>query len=261
MNEKVKQIVTLIATFAGVLGPLLSNPFAPGSSSTGEISGQYFREVLVIPADYAFAIWAPIYLGFLAFAVYQALPAQRHNPRFAKTRLWLAASALLNAAWIVVFGNLLFTLSLVIIVGMLVTALRMHRTLEISETRVFGLERALRLPFSLYAGWLTVATIVNAAGVLEVNGWGGPSLFYPVWGVAMLLVASVIGLATRFTWRDPVYGGVFVWALTGVAVAPGQPLSVSLTAGVLALVFLLSLFPPTLSRVFARGHEASPTTL
>lgn len=69
MNEKFKQIVTLIATFAGVLAPALG-AFTPSSSSTGEISAQYFRDVLILPADYAFVIWAPIYLGFLAFALY-----------------------------------------------------------------------------------------------------------------------------------------------------------------------------------------------
>ena len=255
MNEKTKQIAALVATLVGVLSPALS-AFSPGSSSTGEISGRYFREVLIVPADYAFVIWAPIYLGFLAFAIYQALPAQRHNPRFAKTRLWLAASALLNAAWIIAFDNLLFTLSLAIITLMLITALRMHRTLEIGETRVFGLERYLRVPFSLYAGWLTVATVVNAAGVLAVNDWGEPGfLLYPLWGVAMLLVASVIGLTTRFTWRDPVYGGVFVWALIGIAVAPNQPLVVILTAGVLALVFALSLLPS--SNIFKRRAQGA----
>ena len=101
--------------------------------------------------------------------MYQALPAQRRNPRVAKTRLWLSTSALLNTAWIAAFNNLFFILSLVIIVGMLFTALVMHRTLEIGGTRVYGLERWLRIPFSLYAGWLTVATIVNAAGVLVVR--------------------------------------------------------------------------------------------
>ena len=259
MNEKAKQILTLVATFAGVLAPFLTS-FTPSSSSTGEVSGQYFKDVLIVPADYAFVIWAPIYLGFLVFAVYQALPAQRNNPRIAKTRLWLGASALLNAAWIVAFDNLLFTLSLIIIVGMLITALVMHRTLEIGATRVLGLERWLRVPFSLYAGWLTVATIVNAAGVLAVEDWNSafPSL-YPLWGVAMLLVATVLGLLTRFDWRDPVYGGVFAWAFVGVALKSGQPTLIVLTASVLAFLFVLSLFPNALSKLLGGGSGQATT--
>ena len=242
MNKRFMQILTLIATFGGVLGPTLGS-FAPGSSSTGEISGRFFRDVLVIPADYAFVIWAPIYLGFLAFAVFQALPSQRLNPRFTKTRPWLAVSALLNAAWIVSFDNLLFALSLVIIVGMLVTALFMHRTLGIGRTRVYGLERLLRVPFSLYAGWLTVATVVNAAGVLVVSGWDGFVLGHLVWGVAMLVVASAIGLVTRFRWDDPVYGAVFVWALVGVSLKRPDVPVVAGTALLLALLFVLTFLP------------------
>lgn len=241
-NEKMKQLLTLVATFVSVLGSSIRS-FSLGSSTTGEISRRFFSDVFIIPADYAFAIWAPIYLGFLAFAIFQALPPQRLNPRFMRVRLWLAASALLNAAWIVVFNNLLFGLSLLIIVGMLVTALVMHRLLEIGKTKVYGLERILRFPFSLYAGWLTAATILNTAGVLADSGWGALGISYPVWGVVMLLVATGVGLLTRFRWNDPVYGGVFVWAFAGVALREGQPLVVIVTAWALALVFVLSLFP------------------
>ena len=130
----------------------------------------------------------------MLFAVVQALPAQRDNPRFAATRLWLAGTALLNAAWIAIFDNLLFGLSAVVIVLMLVVALVMHRTMGIGRVKVYGVERFVRFPFSLYAGWLTVATIVNVAGVLAVSGWDGFGLPYPVWGVVMLLVAAAIVL-------------------------------------------------------------------
>jgi hypothetical protein len=241
MSEKVKQTITLVATFAGVLGPTFG-AFSPGTSSTGEISGRFFSDVYIIPADYAFAIWAPIYLGFLAFAIFQALPGQRLNPRLMRVRLWLVASALLNAAWIAAFNNLLFGLSLVIIAGMLVTALVMHRLLEIGTTKVYGAERLLRLPFSLYAGWLTAATILNAAGVLADSGWAGFGISYPVWGVIMLVVATAIGLLTRFRWNDPVYGAVFVWAFVGIVIARTEIPLIAVTAGVLAIVFAVSLF-------------------
>lgn len=253
MSEKVKQIVTLLVTFAGILAPSFG-AFSPGGSSTGEVSGQYFRDVFIVPADYAFAIWAPIYLGFLAFAVVQALPAQRDNPRFAATRLWLAGTALLNAAWITIFDNLLFGLSVVVIVLMLVVALVMHRTMGIGRVKVDGVERFVRFPFSLYAGWLTVATIVNVAGVLAVSGWDGFGLPYPVWGVVMLLVAAAIVLTTRFRWHDPVYGGVLVWACVGIVVARSDVPLVAGAAGVIALVVAATLVP---WRRFGRA-EAAP---
>ena len=242
MSEKVKQIVTLVVTFAGVLFPAFG-AFRPGSTSTGEISDRYFSDVYIIPADYAFAIWAPIYLGFLFFAVVQALPAQRDNPRFAATRLWLAGTALLNAAWGEVTNNLLFGLSALVLVAMLVVALVMHRTMQIGRTKVYGLERLLRLPFSLYAGWCTVATILNVGVVLAVNGWDGFGISYPVWGALMLVVAAVIMVITRFRWRDPVVGGVLLWACVGIVLARADVPIVAGTAGVVALVAAATLVP------------------
>ncbi len=242
MSERVKQVGTLVVTFASILLPAFG-AFTPGDTNTGEVSGRFFRDVYIIPADYAFAIWGPIYLGFLAFAVFQALPAQRDNPRLAATRLWLAGTALLNAAWGAVFNNLLFGLSALVIVVMLVVALVMHRTMQIGQVKVYGVERFVRLPFSLYAGWLTVATILNVGGVLAVNGWDGFGISYPMWGVVMLLVGAALGLATRFRWRDPVYGGVFVWAYVGIVIARIDTPLVAVTAGVLAFVFMLSLVP------------------
>jgi hypothetical protein len=242
-TERIKQIVTLVATFAGILGPSLS-AFNPGASDVGQVSEQFFSDVPIIPADYTFAIWAPIYLGFLAFAVFQALPAQRRNPRFARVRPWLTASAILNAVWIPVFNNQYFALSLLVIVVMLAIALRMHRLLEIGKTKVYGLERVLRVPFSLYAGWLTAATILNAAGVLAVQNWNGFGLSYPTWGLIMLVVASIVGLTTRFYWHDPVYGAVFVWAFVGVVFAQSGASNIALLAGALAVLFALSLIAP-----------------
>jgi len=104
------------------------------------------------------------------------------------------------------------------------------------------MERLLRLPFSLYAGWLTAATILNAAGVLADNDWGGFGISYPVWGVIMLFVATAIGLLTRFRWNDPVYGAVFVWAFVGIVIARAEIPLVAVMAGVLAVVFAVSLF-------------------
>ena len=58
------------------------------------------QAVTFLPAPYAFIVWAPIYTGFLIFAVWQARARQAENPRVAAIRPWLTLTALLNAAWI-----------------------------------------------------------------------------------------------------------------------------------------------------------------
>lgn len=234
--------VTLAAVVLGLFVPyLVASAF--GGFSTGEISAQFFDAVLIIPAGYAFAIWGPIYLGFVAFAVFQALPAQQNNPRIVRTRPWFIASVLLNGVWLAVFEALWFTASLVVIVAMLVTALVMHRTLAIGSGISRGwLERLITLPFSLYAAWLSAATILNASGVLAINGWQGWGISDVTWALLMLIIAAVLALVIRFAWHDPIYAGVFVWTFVAIVVAQ-TPWLINLTATVAAFAVGVALTP------------------
>src|SRR4051812_49882132 len=69
-----------------------------GSGAVGEPVGAVARSFRtpVLPADWTFAIWAPIYLAFLGYAVYQALPGQRGRAVHRATGWWLVASTVLN---------------------------------------------------------------------------------------------------------------------------------------------------------------------
>jgi len=49
----------------------LANALPLNGQTTGEISDRF--QVYFVPAGYVFAIWFVIYLGLIAFAVYQAL--------------------------------------------------------------------------------------------------------------------------------------------------------------------------------------------
>ncbi len=109
----------------------------------------------------------------------------------------------------------------------------------------------------LYVGWLTVANVVTAAYVLERLNWSGWGVGDVAWTVIMLVVASAIGLFARFAWRDPIYGGVFVWAFVGVAVKEGQPFVVVVAASLLAFMFLLSFVPGTRS-LMRIGFSVNP---
>jgi hypothetical protein len=237
-------IVTLVCALLGIVAPYFI-ALGFGGLSTGEVSDQFFADVLIIPADYAFTIWTPIYLGFLGFAVYQLLPSQRDNPRFQNVRSWFAASMLLNGVWILIFDNLLFTLSMLVIVAMLVTALVMHQRLEIGNSNavVDRTERVIRVAFSLYAAWLTAATILNVSGVLSISGWNGFGLPDNLWATFMLIIALVLALAIRVYWRDPVYGAVFVWTFIAIAVTARSGPLVTTVAVIGAFVMLMSLLP------------------
>ena len=72
-------------------------------------------------------------------------------------------------------------------------------------------EAWLRVPFSLYLGWLIVATFVNVSVELSRIGWDGFGWSPVTWGILMIVASSIIGLVTRFRLDDPVLGGAMVW--------------------------------------------------
>jgi translocator protein len=160
-----------------------------------------------------------------------------------QARLPLILNMVVNFGWFVATQREWGGVSAGLLWTQFFTAVWLYYALEIPRTTVYALERLLRISVRLYVGWLTVANVVTAAYVLERLEWSGWGLSEPTWAVVMLVVASAIGLFARFAWRDPVYGGVFVWALVGVAVREGQPLEVVVTASLLALLFLMALLP------------------
>jgi hypothetical protein len=116
-----------IATFLAILGTLvintLSNIFPPGGENVGEIANTTLAGVLITPANYAFAIWGLIYVGLIAYGVYQLRPAQRQDPDIQTVNRWLIVACVAQMLWIGLFTLKYFTLSIpamLVILGSLI---------------------------------------------------------------------------------------------------------------------------------------------
>ena len=236
MTSRWSRWTTLLVTFAGIGLPWL---FARKALDSNDPAAQ---AVTFLPAPYAFIIWAPIYTGFLIFAVWQVRARRAENPRVAAIRPWLMLSAVLNAAWIGVVALRHPGWTVPIIFAMLAVAVVMHQAGRMGEAVDDPAEAWLRLPFSLYAGWLIVTTFTNVSTELARIGWDGFGWSPVTWGILMIVASSIIGIVTRFRLDDPVLGAVFVWAYLAIVVQQQQRPLVSLFAGLAAALLLLSLF-------------------
>ena len=256
------KILTLIVPLLSVPSGILSSQFGWFGPSIQELSDRQNQvlNILIQPADYAFSIWSAIYLGLLGLALAQALPEGSRNPRYQQARLPLILNMVVNFGWFVATQREWGGVSAGLLWAQFLTAVWLYYALEIPKTKVYGLERLLRVSISLYVGWLTVANVVTTAYVLERLGWSGWGVGDVTWTVVIMVVASAVGLSARFAWRDPVYGGVFVWAFVGVALREGQPLVVAITAGLLTLVFVLLLVPGTGS-LMRIGFSGNPPAI
>lgn len=225
-------------TFAAILGTFAVNVWsnlAPLNGQTiGDISNTLFADVLVIPANYAFAIWGLIYLGLLGFGIYQLLPNQRSSLNLQPVRVWLILACVAQAVWVFCFLSRQFWLSVIVMLGILLPLIGIYRQLVPQPTLTRAERWLVRVPFGIYLGWISVATIVNVALALYSQGWNGGSLA-AIWTVAMMIIAAAIATTLTARYREVAYPLVIVWALLAIAVRQAAVPLVAVTAGILAL--------------------------
>lgn len=209
-------------------------------TANGSLSAE---ATLLAPATRAFSIWSVIYLGLLAYVVWQWLPANAASPR-ARRIGWLSAvSMALNGTWLLVtqFGALwlsvLVILTLAVTLGELVRRLGAPRHAGAAERIV------LDAAFGLYLGWVSVATLANVTAALVGSGLDPGGEVAEVWAVGVLALGAVLGvvLATRLGGRISV-AGAMAWGLAWIAVGrfAGQPASelTGIAAAIAAVVVL-----------------------
>lgn len=204
--------------------------------SVGVVANSYPTPLLA--AGWTFAIWAPIYVGFLAYAAYQALPRQRSREIHRRTGWWLAASAVLNPAWILAFSARWVLLAELLIVALLVTlALVFGRLSKVAAVDVT--ERVVfRGPIALYTGWVSLATVLGTAATGVWAGLPGTNALAAIAAVAVLLVAAAIVAWVVLSGTAVVgYAAATVWALAGIAL--NDPPAAVVVTGAAAIVIVL----------------------
>ena len=239
-KDTVRQVVNVLAVVAVIVVNWLANALPINGQTQAEISDRF--DVFFVPAGYAFSIWGLIFLGLIAFAVYQALPAQRENARLRRVGYLFALSCLANISWLFLWHYELFPLTLVAMLALLLLLIAIYLRLDIGRAQVGGVERWLvDVPFSIYLGWITVATIANVTTVLAYLGWNGWGISPEAWTVIMLIAGLIIATAMSLTRGDVAYSLVLIWAYAGIAVKHSDTPVVAVTAWVTAALIGLML--------------------
>jgi hypothetical protein len=241
-RNTIRQISVILAVLATITVNGLANALPLNGLQTGQISDRF--KVFFVPAGYVFAIWGIIYLGLIAYAVYQALPGQRENPRLARTGYLFVLSCVANIVWLFLWHYEHFVFTLLAMFALLGLLIAIYLQLGIGKLQVSPGERWLvHLTFSVYLGWITVATIANVTSVLDYLKWGGWGISPQVWAVFMLAVGAIAGFLMARRHGDVAYNLVLLWAFTGIAVKHADTLLVRNAAwglSALTAVFLVA---------------------
>jgi hypothetical protein len=211
MKTKIIKILTLLSYVVMVTVNYLAVSIPIGGRSTGQISNNYSN--LFAPAGYAFSIWGLIYVLLAIYVIYQFW--NKKDDLLERVNQIFIINALLNACWIFAWHYDIIWLSVIIMAGLLFTLIRIADIFRGSVLSQKDLWLS-RLPFSVYFGWITVATIANITVFLVYLGWNGFGLSNSFWTVVVLLVGALIGSWRMLQDRSVAYGLVLVWAYSAI---------------------------------------------
>ncbi|MBN1891764.1 MAG: tryptophan-rich sensory protein [Clostridiales bacterium] len=206
--------VNLIATLVKING-----------QTTGEVSDAYPN--LLAPAGITFSIWSVIYVLLLAYVIYQLIFFTKNRDSdsyltMVKIGVIFILSSLINTAWIFTWHYELFLVSVILILALLLCLILISMSLR-KKSLSFSEKLLIRLPFSIYFGWITIATIANITTFLVSIGWSGGGLSESLWTIVMIIVGTFIAFGTVLFAKDPAYGLTVVWAFAGIGIKHLDP--------------------------------------
>jgi hypothetical protein len=241
-RDRTRQALIAVTFLITIAVNSAANVVPLNGQSTAAISDRF--RVFVTPAGYVFAIWGAIYLFQLLFVVHTLRPSRRTDPLLRRIGLLPALASVLNGVWIVAWHWEVFPATVAIMVGLLLTLIAtvLRAGFDRTARRGSRLPRAdrwlVQVPFSIYLGWITVATIANVAAV---GNWAGVSTFGlapQAVAAAVLVVGLLIAVTNLLRTGDIAFGLVIVWAYVGIVVKEAAALTpyVPLVAGASALI-------------------------
>ena len=240
--KTLRQILNIVAFVSMVVINILANTIPIAGKTTGELSGLYPN--LFVPAGITFSIWGVIYILLALFVIYQAkdLVRLKKDPIVDQIGWWFIVTSAANIAWIFAWHYERIFLSLLIMLVLLGALLKIYLELGIGETKVAGAKKYLvYLPFSIYLGWITVATIANVSALLVAVEWNRFGLSEVFWTALVIITATVITLLILKRSGDVFYGIVVIWAFIGIFIrhiAIGIPSSFLLLVLIAVIAFL-----------------------
>lgn len=200
---------------------VIVNGLAGSTTLLGGVNTAFISDsnpTLITPAGFTFSIWGIIYVLLGAFVVFQALPSQKEK-KYRKQIGWLfVLSSIANISWLFLWQYELLTLSLPLMFLLLASLILIYTRLDIGKIQVPLKEKlVIHTPFSVYLGWITIASIANVSVTAVSLNWDGFGINPETWATLIIIVALLITLLVIATRKDIPYSLVIIWALVGIA--------------------------------------------
>jgi hypothetical protein len=244
------KIILTWVLFLGVIAVnALANILPINGYNTGQVSAFYPNAF--VPAGFTFSIWGVIYLLLLSYTIgytYYTLKQQQFPKAFIfieRINIYFLMTCVLNMAWILAWHYLQIELSVVIMLLFLSTLIQLFLKSNTMDNGLTSTQKfILQTPFTVYLGWISVATIANITALLVAYKWNAFNIAPVYWSAAMILIAILLAVLMLKKFRSIAFALVVAWALWGIynAQGPAAPILARITAGGIGLLMTASLF-------------------
>lgn len=195
--------------FAGmVVMNYLANALPLNGKTTGELSDAYPN--LFVPAGVTFSIWGVIYLLLVTYCVIQFTTS--HQAVISRIGWLFGLSCIFNALWIVAWHYERLPLSLILMLGLLVSLIWINVFIRDLPAGF------IKAAFGIYLGWICIATIANVTALLVNYGWNGLGISGETWTIIMIAVGALLVSLTIWRLDNPFIGLSVVWAFAGIMI-------------------------------------------
>lgn len=261
-NNGLIKLFVVLTFIAMVTVNALSAALPINGITPGEVSDSYPN--LFAPAGITFSIWGLIYLLLAGYTLYQlglfrGRDKAVNQDLLRKTGIVFSVSSLVNVAWIFSWHYRVLPLSMLLMVLLLICLIDIRHIIH--AQKLSAREKLfVQLPFSVYFGWITVATIANATTLLVSLGWEGFGVSEPIWTIAALMAGVLIGASVAIRFKDIAYGLVLIWAYSGILLKHLQPSGFggSYSDVILAIIVCIALLiVSVLYVIFVRRRKAA----
>lgn len=223
-----------------VVNALAGSTTLLNNRSTADVSAAY--PTLITPAGFTFSIWGIIYILLFAFVVFQLLPRHRQDPFNEQVSYLFIVSSVFNIVWLFLWQYDYITVSVPVIFALLASLVAVYLRLHVGKSKAPLNEKlSVHLPFSVYVGWITIASIADVSAGLVSANWNGFDVSPTAWAILVIVVALIITLAVLGTRKDLAYGLVVIWALAGIIANQGGHPEVVTTAEASAIIIAIAI--------------------
>jgi hypothetical protein len=252
-NLTLLRIISIVSFILMIVVNTLAVTLPINGKTTKEVSDLYPN--LFVPAPITFSIWSIIYLFLLLYVVYQtgilSKKSTTINGKINSIGGWFILSCLLNSLWIICWQFLFVKLSVLVMLMLLINLILIYLKTRVERKATLKKKIFLSAPFSIYLGWISVATIANITALLVSIKWNGFGISEQIWTIGMIGAALVLSALALMKFRDYMYSLVIFWAIMGILInhstllAYKYPSVIIATGLAMAIIFVLMLFTAT----------------